>query len=66
MTLQEQLRQERLNKGWTQGELAERADIMRKHYQRIEVGRTSPTLATVAKIADALGVELTLKAKEDK
>lgn len=65
MDITEQLRQQRIAKRLSQTALADRADLMRKHYQRIEVGRTSPTVNTLVRLADALGCEITLKPKDN-
>mgnify|MGYP003381610528 CR=1 FL=1 len=46
----------RLQKGWSQAELAKRADTSQPHIARLELGRVDPQLSTVRKIAKALGV----------
>lgn len=52
------LRLLRGRRGLTQEQLAEQADCDYKHYQLIEIGRTSmPALATLEKLASALGVK---------
>jgi transcriptional regulator with XRE-family HTH domain len=52
------LRRIRLDQGLTQQGVAERAGIEYKYLQNIEAGRwPNLTLATVQKIADALGVK---------
>lgn len=43
--------------GLTQEQLAERLDVIPRVVQKIESGRTNLTLRTVARIADALGVD---------
>ncbi len=51
------LRRLRKKKGWTQEELAERADIAYKHVQRLEGRHPSPVkIDTIAKLAKAFGV----------
>ena len=44
-------------KGWTQEDLAYYADLTVASISKIERGVTNPTLKTLDKIADALGVE---------
>ena len=44
-------------KGWTQADLAHYADLTVASISKIERGVTNPTLKTLDKIADALGVE---------
>ena len=44
-------------KGWTQEDLAHYADLTVASISKIERGVTNPTLRTLDKIADALGVE---------
>lgn len=51
------LRKLRANKGWTQEELAERADIAYKHVQRLEGKTPSPVkIDTVEKLAKAFKI----------
>jgi ribosome-binding protein aMBF1 (putative translation factor) len=45
---------DRLALGWSQRELARRADIRPETLCRIESGQTTPTVATVQRIDDAL------------
>ena len=45
-------------RGWSQGELAERAGISREYVSRIEGGHQDPTIGTLEKIAKALKVKL--------
>ena len=47
----------RLKKGMTQTQLGLNCDFERGNMRRIEAGRTSPTLKTLIKIADALEIE---------
>ncbi|GFO58754.1 hypothetical protein GMST_10790 [Geomonas silvestris] len=44
--------------GMSQDQLAERVGIEGKYISRIEVGRRSPSLETLEKIADSLDVEM--------
>ena len=51
----------------SQEALARRADLSLGHYKRLEHNLHSPTLETLARLADALGVDLdTLGRKPDK
>lgn len=44
--------------GLTQIEVSYRCDLDRSNYHRIENGRTNPTLTTLKKVADAIGVSV--------
>lgn len=48
----------RLQKGWSQAELARRASTSQSYIARLEQGRTDPQISTVRKIAAALGVSI--------
>jgi transcriptional regulator with XRE-family HTH domain len=50
------LRQSRLAKGLSQSALAERARVSRNFVAQIERGESTPTVATIARLAAALGV----------
>ncbi|MDQ8022081.1 MAG: helix-turn-helix transcriptional regulator [Moraxellaceae bacterium] len=52
------VRQSREAQGWSQEQLAERADLNRSYIGEIERGDAMPSLATLAKLATALGVTL--------
>ena len=56
--LGQRIRAARLAKGWTQGDLADRTDILRSNVARLEAGRHSPSVETVAVLADALSLRL--------
>jgi len=45
-------------RGLSQDQLSERVGIESKHLSRIEVGRNFPSMDTLVRIAEALGVEL--------
>lgn len=47
----------RLERGWSQGELAKRAGVTRETVCRLELGYAKPTCQTAAKIAFALDYE---------
>ncbi|WP_207306446.1 helix-turn-helix transcriptional regulator [Arthrobacter sp. S41] len=54
------IREARKKHGWSQGELGERAGVSRPTIARVE-GNNDVTTATIAKIAEALGLKLELK-----
>jgi transcriptional regulator with XRE-family HTH domain len=48
----------RLRRGWSQRMLAEKAGLQQPHIARLESGRNDPSLATMRRLAQALGVTL--------
>lgn len=48
----------------TQESLAELSDVGLRTLKQLESGKGNPTLATLEKIADALGMEVDLKVKD--
>jgi len=61
-TLAERIRSAREQRGWTQEQLAYRADVSRSTIQNLENGRRQPHRASISRIAGALGIGLeTLK-----
>ena len=52
------IKHERLKKSLKQYELAEKAGISNTYLSDIEVGRTTPSIKTLSKIAEALEVEI--------
>lgn len=46
----------RLRKGWSQAELARRAETSQPYIARLERGQVDPQVSTVKKLAQALGV----------
>lgn len=52
------VRQERLARSWTLDRLAESADVSRRMIVSIEQGTTNPSVGTLLRISDALGVGL--------
>ena len=52
------LRQLREERGWSQEQLAERADLNRSYLGEVERGRAIPSLITVSKLAGALEMQL--------
>ncbi|MBX9686281.1 MAG: helix-turn-helix transcriptional regulator [Candidatus Obscuribacterales bacterium] len=56
--LAQKIRQLRLERGWSQNELAEEAKIHKNYLGGIERAERNPSLSHLAKIADALSVTL--------
>jgi transcriptional regulator with XRE-family HTH domain len=52
------LRQLREERGWSQEQLAERADLNRSYLGEVERGHAIPSIITVAKLASALEIQL--------
>lgn len=52
------LRQLREERGWSQEQLAERADLNRSYLGEVERGHAVPSLITVSKLATALEIRL--------
>lgn len=52
------LKRIREEKGISQGEISRRLDVDKGFVSNIENGKTNPTLATIAKIAKAVGVSV--------
>jgi len=46
----------RLQKGWSQADLARRAETSQPYIARLERGQVDPQISTVRKLARALGV----------
>lgn len=61
--LASQVRQARLDHGWSQGELAEHAGVSRPTVARIEGGR-DVSMRMLTMVASALGLRLALVAAE--
>lgn len=58
MTIGDYIRKYRKEKGWTQAQLAEEADLLTVYVSSYETGRTLPSLLNAISLADALGVSL--------
>ena len=56
--LGENLKRIRTEKGISQGEISRILDVDKGFISNIEAGKTNPTLATIAKIAKAIGVSV--------
>jgi transcriptional regulator with XRE-family HTH domain len=52
------LRQLREERGWSQEQLAERADLNRSYLGEVERGRAVPSIITVSKLASALNIQM--------
>ncbi|GAB5547469.1 MAG: hypothetical protein SangKO_072290 [Sandaracinaceae bacterium] len=59
MKLGQRIRELRLAAGLTQAELARRTGIHRPNIARVEAGRHTPSLETIARLANAIGVPTT-------
>lgn len=53
----------RLAKGWTQTELARRVGSKQANISRLESGLGNPTLEFISRVAEMLGVEITLTSR---
>jgi HTH-type transcriptional regulator/antitoxin HipB len=58
--LAEAVRARREELGWSQRKLAERAGMTQPGIARFEAGGTTPTLPLLERLADALGLKLTV------
>jgi len=58
MNLGESIRRIRQAKGLSQGEMQKRTGILRSYLSRVENGHTVPSLATLQRLAVAMGVAL--------
>jgi transcriptional regulator with XRE-family HTH domain len=58
MNIGETIRNFRLNKGMSQGDIQERTGLLRCYLSRLENGHTIPSLDTLAKIAAAMDIPL--------
>lgn len=56
-----QLRVERHAKRWTLDDLADKSGISKKHICNIENGKTRPSMDTLSKIAEALGIKISVQ-----
>ena len=52
------VRQRRTERGWTLDELAERSGVSRRMVINVEQGASNPSIATLLRLSDALGVGL--------
>lgn len=60
------VRQSRAGRGWTLDETAERSGVSRRMLVNIEQGSTNPSIATLLRISDALGVGLPILVDVDR
>jgi transcriptional regulator with XRE-family HTH domain len=58
MNIGETIRQFRLDKGMSQGDIEKRTGLLRCYLSRVENGHTIPSLETLAKIAQAMELPL--------
>ena len=61
MNVHEQIKAARKAKGWSQEETARRCGMSLNNYARIERGDNGTTIRTMEKIAELLGLKITLK-----
>jgi transcriptional regulator with XRE-family HTH domain len=62
------VRRRRVDRGWTQIELAKAAGLKERYVQVLESGKANPTVKVLIEVADALGVapaELFAEAKAE-
>lgn len=52
------VRERRIERGWTLDELAERSGVSRRMVINVEQGASNPSIATLLRLSDALGVGL--------
>lgn len=57
-TIGARVRQERLGKGWTLDQLAAAAEVSRRMVVNVEQGATNPSVGTLLRLSEALGVGL--------
>jgi transcriptional regulator with XRE-family HTH domain len=57
VTFSQRLRSARLERFWSQADLATRAGVSKLTISRLETGDRAPSLRTVRALADALGIE---------
>lgn len=58
MTVGERIKKIRLEKGWTQKQLAEKCNIDPANLRKYESGRQNPKIGTLEKIAESLNVNI--------
>ena len=52
------VKRERERRGWTQEELAEKADLHSRHVQKLEYGLVNASLKTLARLSEALDLDV--------
>ena len=62
--IREQIIGARIEAGMTQRDLAEKSDLTQSNISNIEKGSNRPTIATLKKIADALGKRLVVELRD--
>ena len=56
-----QIRNVRIDRGYSQAELAEKLDVIQQYVSKLEAGSENLTIDTLKRIADVLGKKLTIK-----
>jgi transcriptional regulator with XRE-family HTH domain len=59
------LRELRLERGWSQDDLADRAGLRKALISELETGKGNPTVGTLQRIATGLGVSVREMLRED-
>ncbi len=54
----------RINKNWSQSELARRVGTRQANISRLEAGLANPTIKFLQKVADALDIEISIRIGE--
>jgi transcriptional regulator with XRE-family HTH domain len=60
------VRQSRTERGWTLNQLAERSGVSRRMLVNIEQGSANPSIATLLRVSDALGIGLPILVDVDR
>lgn len=63
-SIQAQLKQARINKGWSQKEIGERLGIPQSHLSKIENGKTDLRISSLIQLSRVLELELVLVPKQ--
>lgn len=58
------IKSERIRKGYSQEELAEKCDISRNSISLIETGKINPTILKIIDIAKALNIDISILIKD--
>ena len=64
MGIHESIKSRRIQMGLTQQDLADYADVSLRMVVSFENGKGNPSLSAISRMADVLGMDVTLKVKE--